>query len=281
MINRELLIERIDAAIAEDFVGALDVTTSATIPANQRCIAEFRTRKAGVVSGIDVAIVVIDRVCTGGYEILSRISNGNQVGAGVTVLKVAARTREMLVAERTALNFLSRLSGIATAANTWVAAISGTKAKIRDTRKTTPGWRDLEKYAVLCGGGVNHRLNLAESALIKDNHIAAVGGITAAVAAIKNHFPGILIEVEIDRLDQLEDAISAGVQEVLLDNMTPEQCREAVRITNGRVKLEASGGISLDRVREYAESGVDYIAVGAITHSAPILDIGLDISEVK
>jgi nicotinate-nucleotide pyrophosphorylase (carboxylating) len=281
MINRELLIERIDAAIAEDFVGALDVTTSATIPATQRCIAEFRTRKAGVVSGIDVAIVVIDRVCTGGYEILSRISDGNQVGAGVTVLKVAARTREMLVAERTALNFLSRLSGIATAANTWVAAISGTKAKIRDTRKTTPGWRDLEKYAVLCGGGVNHRLNLAESALIKDNHIAAVGGITAAVAAIKNHFPGILIEVEIDRLDQLEDAISAGVQEVLLDNMTPEQCREAVRITNGRVKLEASGGISLDRVREYAESGVDYIAVGAITHSAPILDIGLDISEVK
>jgi nicotinate-nucleotide pyrophosphorylase (carboxylating) len=281
MINRELLIERIDAAIAEDFVGALDVTTSATIPATQRCIAEFRTRKAGVVSGIDVAIVVIDRVCTGGYEILSRISDGNQVGAGVTVLKVAARTREMLVAERTALNFLSRLSGIATAANTWVAAISGTKAKIRDTRKTTPGWRDLEKYAVLCGGGVNHRLNLAESALIKDNHIAAVGGITAAVAAIKNHFPGIFIEVEIDRLDQLEDAISAGVQEVLLDNMTPEQCREAVRITNGRVKLEASGGISLDRVREYAESGVDYIAVGAITHSAPILDIGLDISEVK
>lgn len=281
MIDRDLLIARIDAAIAEDFVGALDVTTSATIPATQRCIAEFRTRKAGVVSGIDVAIVVIDRVCTGGYEILSRISDGNQVGAGVTVLKVAARTREMLVAERTALNFLSRLSGISTAASTWVEAISGTKAKIRDTRKTTPGWRDLEKYAVLCGGGVNHRLNLAESALIKDNHIAAVGGITAAVAAIKNHFPGIFIEVEIDRLDQLEDAISAGVQEVLLDNMTPEQCREAVRITNGRVKLEASGGISLDRVREYAESGVDYIAVGAITHSAPILDIGLDISEVK
>lgn len=281
MIDRDLLIARIDDAIAEDFVGALDVTTAATIPANQRCVAEFRTRKAGVVSGIDVAIVVIDRVCTGGYEILSRISDGNQVGAGVTVLKVAARTREMLVAERTALNFLSRLSGISTAASTWVEAISGTKAKIRDTRKTTPGWRDLEKYAVLCGGGVNHRLNLAESALIKDNHIAAVGGITAAVAAIKNHFPGILIEVEIDRLDQLEDAISAGVQEVLLDNMTPEQCREAVRITNGRVKLEASGGISLDRVREYAEAGVDYIAVGAITHSAPILDIGLDISEVK
>jgi nicotinate-nucleotide pyrophosphorylase (carboxylating) len=281
MINRELLIERIDAAIAEDFVGALDVTTAATIPATQRCIAEFRTRKPGVISGIDIAIVVIDRVCTSGYEVLSRISDGNRVGADVTVLKIAAHTREMLVAERTALNFLSRLSGISTAANTWVEAISGTKAKIRDTRKTTPGWRDLEKYAVLCGGGVNHRLNLAESALIKDNHIAAVGGITAAVAAIKNHFPGILIEVEIDRLDQLEEAISAGVAEVLLDNMTPEQCREAVDFTNGRVKLEASGGISLEQVRDYAESGVDYIAVGAITHSAPILDIGLDISEVK
>ena len=281
MINRELLIERIDAAIAEDFVGALDVTTAATIPATQRCIAEFRTRKPGVISGIDIAIVVIDRVCTSGYEVLSRISDGNRIGADVTVLKIAAHTREMLVAERTALNFLSRLSGISTAANTWVEAISGTKAKIRDTRKTTPGWRDLEKYAVLCGGGVNHRLNLAESALIKDNHIAAVGGITAAVAAIKNHFPGILIEVEIDRLDQLEEAISAGVAEVLLDNMTPEQCREAVDFTNGRVKLEASGGISLEQVRDYAESGVDYIAVGAITHSAPILDIGLDISEVK
>jgi len=281
MINRELLIERIDAAIAEDFVGALDVTTAATIPATQRCIAEFRTRKPGVISGIDIAIVVIDRVCTSGYEVLSRISDGNRVGADVTVLKIAAHTREMLVAERTALNFLSRLSGISTAANTWVEAISGTKAKIRDTRKTTPGWRDLEKYAVLCGGGVNHRLNLAESALIKDNHIAAVGGITAAVAAIKNHFPGILIEVEIDRLDQLGEAISAGVAEVLLDNMTPEQCREAVDFTNGRVKLEASGGISLEQVRDYAESGVDYIAVGAITHSAPILDIGLDISEVK
>ena len=281
MINRELLIERIDAAIAEDFVGALDVTTAATIPATQRCIAEFRTRKPGVISGIDIAIVVIDRVCTSGYEVLSRISDGNRVSADVTVLKIAAHTREMLVAERTALNFLSRLSGISTAANTWVEAISGTKAKIRDTRKTTPGWRDLEKYAVLCGGGVNHRLNLAESALIKDNHIAAVGGITAAVAAIKNHFPGILIEVEIDRLDQLEEAISAGVAEVLLDNMTPEQCREAVDFTNGRVKLEASGGISLEQVRDYAESGVDYIAVGAITHSAPILDIGLDISEVK
>lgn len=281
MIDREQLIERIDAAIAEDYVGALDVTTAATIPPTQRCIAEFRTRKPGVIAGIDIAIIVIDRVCTSGYEILSRISDGNHVGADVAVLKISARTREMLVAERTALNFLSKLSGIATATNTWVEAISGTKAKIRDTRKTTPGWRDLEKYAVLKGGGMNHRLNLAESALIKDNHIAAVHGIAPAVKAVKNQFPGILIEVEIDRLDQLEEAIAAGVDEVLLDNMTPEQCREAVRITNGLVKLEASGGISLDKVRSYAESGVDYIAVGAITHSAPILDIGLDLSEVK
>jgi nicotinate-nucleotide pyrophosphorylase (carboxylating) len=187
----------------------------------------------------------------------------------------------MLVAERTALNFLSKLSGISTATSNWVSAISGTNAKIRDTRKTTPGWRDLEKYAVLMGGGVNHRLNLAESALLKDNHIAAVGGIEPAVRAIKAQYPGIRIEVEIDRLDQLAEAISAGVDEVLLDNMTPEQCSEAVRLTSGRVKLEASGGITLESVRKYAESGVDYIAVGAITHSAPILDIGLDISEVK
>lgn len=280
MIDRELLIQRIDAAIAEDYVGKVDVTTAPTIPFTQRCIAEFRTRKAGVISGIDVAIVVLDRVCTSGYEILSRVSDGNVVGADVTILKVAANTREMLVAERTALNFLSKLSGISTATHRWVEAIAGTNAKIRDTRKTTPGWRDLEKYAVVRGGGVNHRLNLAESALIKDNHIAAVGGITSAVSAIKRQFPGIHIEVEIDRIDQLEEAISAGVNEVLLDNMAPEQCKEAVRIASGRVKLEASGGITLESVRAYAESGVDFIAVGAITHSAPILDIGLDISEV-
>ena len=281
MIDKALLISRIDAAIAEDFVGNVDVTTGPTIPLSQRCTAEFRTRKSGVISGIDIAIVVLDRVCKSGYEVISRISDGNQVGANVTVLKVSALTREMLVAERTALNFLSKLSGISTATSNWVAAISGTNAKIRDTRKTTPGWRELEKYAVLMGGGVNHRLNLAESALLKDNHIAAVGGIEPAVRAIKAQYPGIRIEVEIDLLDQLAEAISAGVDEVLLDNMTPDQCSEAVRLTAGRVKLEASGGITLESVRKYAESGVDYIAVGAITHSAPILDIGLDISEVK
>jgi nicotinate-nucleotide pyrophosphorylase (carboxylating) len=280
MIDRQLLIERIDRAIAEDFVGSVDVTTAPTIPATQRCIAEFRTRKSGVVSGIDVAIVVLDRVCKSGYEVLSRLSDGNGVGKDVTVLKVSALTREMLVAERTALNFLSRLSGISSATHIWVEAIAGTRAKIRDTRKTTPGWRDLEKYAVRMGGGVNHRLNLAESALIKDNHIAAVGGITEAVAAIKTEFPHVLIEVEIDRLDQLAEAIAAGADEVLLDNMSPEQCAQAVVTNQGRVKLEASGGITLDTVREYAQTGVDFIAVGAITHSAPILDIGLDLSEV-
>ena len=227
-----------------------------------------------------MAIVVLDRVCKGGYEIISRISDGNAVGKDVTILKVSALTRELLVAERTALNFLSRLSGISSATRIWAEAIAGTQAKIRDTRKTTPGWRDLEKYAVLCGGGVNHRLNLAESALIKDNHIAAVGGITHAVRAIRSQFPDLLIEVEIDRIDQLEEAITSGVAEVLLDNMTPEQCAQAVAINAGRVKLEASGGITLETVRSYAEAGVDFIAVGAITHSAPILDIGLDISEV-
>lgn len=281
MIDRQSLISRVDQAIAEDYVGNLDVTTAPTIPLTQRCIAEFRTRKGGVVSGIDIAIVVLDRVCKGGYEILSRISDGNVIGKDVTVLKVSALTRELLVAERTALNFLSRLSGISTATHTWVEAIAGTKAKIRDTRKTTPGWRDLEKYAVLKGGGVNHRLNLAESALIKDNHIAAVGSITAAVKAIAMQSPGIVIEVEIDRLDQLEEAISAGADEVLLDNMTPQMCAQAVEINHGRVKLEASGGITLETVRSYADTGVDFIAVGAITHSAPILDIGLDLSEVS
>jgi nicotinate-nucleotide pyrophosphorylase (carboxylating) len=280
MIDRALLIQRIDAAIAEDFVGNVDVTSLPIIPSTQRAIGEFRTRRSGVVSGIDIAILVLDRVCKGGYEVRSRISDGNIVGKDVSVLKVTALTRELLVAERTALNFLSRLSGISTTTHTWVSAISGTSAKIRDTRKTTPGWRDLEKYAVVKGGGVNHRLNLAESALIKDNHIAAVGSITAAVRAIKAQFPEILIEVEIDHLEQLEEAITAGADEVLLDNMSPEQCALAVKINNSRVRLEASGGISLETVRAYAQTGVDFIAVGAITHSAPILDIGLDITEV-
>jgi nicotinate-nucleotide pyrophosphorylase (carboxylating) len=280
MIDRQLLIERIDRAIAEDFVGNVDVTTAPTIPVNQRCIAEFRTRKSGVVSGIDIAIVVLDRVCKDGFEVLARLSDGNVVGKDVVVLKVSALTCEVLVAERTALNFLSRLSGISSATHLWVEAIAGTNAKIRDTRKTTPGWRDVEKYAVQMGGGINHRLNLSESALIKDNHIAAVGGITEAVSAIKSEFPHILIEVEIDRLDQLPEAIAAGANEVLLDNMSPNQCAQAVAINQGRVRLEASGGITLATVREYAQTGVDFIAVGAITHSAPILDIGLDISEV-
>jgi nicotinate-nucleotide pyrophosphorylase (carboxylating) len=175
------------------------------------------------------------------------------------------------------LNFLGHLSGIATATRTWVDEISGTGAAIRDTRKTTPGLRALEKYAVRCGGGVNHRMSLSDAALVKDNHVLAAGGVTQAFNLVRETFPGVPVEVEVDSMGQLDDVLLAGADLVLLDNFTTEQMREAVTRTQGRARLEASGGLSFDVAREVAETGVDYLAVGALTHSAPVLDIGADL----
>jgi len=193
------------------------------------------------------------------------------------LLSVSGNTRAILLAERTALNFFSHLSGIATLTSAWVKEMAGTKCQVRDTRKTTPGMRVLEKYAVRMGGGTNHRMTLSDAALIKDNHIAAAGGVVAAFAKVRALYPNSEIEIEVDTLEQLREVLPQRPDLVLLDNMSPAHCREAVTLVNGACKLEASGGIAIDNARAYAESGVDYIAIGALTHSAPVFDIGLDL----
>jgi nicotinate-nucleotide pyrophosphorylase (carboxylating) len=197
------------------------------------------------------------------------------------LITAQGNTRKLLLAERTALNYLTHLSGISTTTNKWVQAVAGTKCVIRDSRKTTPGLRSLEKFAVRMGGATNHRLSLSAEGLIKDNHIIASGGITAAFKALKEKFPGKPIEIEVDSLEQLTQAIAAGAQLVLLDNMDPELCKQAVALVAGKCKLEASGGITLENAKAFADTGVDYLAIGALTHSAPALDIALDFRKGK
>jgi nicotinate-nucleotide pyrophosphorylase (carboxylating) len=271
MIDYEL----VKAALAEDLAGGVDVTSVATIAAEAELQAEFVARDSGVVAGIEMAKAVLTEVGVAGIEIL--VADGASVHAGDVLIKVSGNARAILLAERTALNFLGHLSGIATLTNKWVAAIAGTNCEIRDTRKTTPGWRELEKFAVRMGGGTNHRMSLSDAALIKDNHIAAAGGVKAAFNAVRSAFPTAPIEIEVDTLEQLAEVLPLKPDLVLLDNMTPEQCRAAVSLVAGQIKLEASGGITLDLARSYAETGVDYLAIGALTHSAKNFDIGLDV----
>ena len=271
MINYDL----VKAALAEDLAGGVDVTSVATIAADAQLKAEFVARESGVVVGIEMAKAVLTEVGVAGIEIL--VQDGASVIAGDVLIKVSGNARAILLAERTALNFLGHLSGIATLTNQWVNAIAGTKCEIRDTRKTTPGWRELEKFAVHMGGGTNHRMSLSDAALIKDNHIAAAGGVKAAFNAVRSAFPSAPIEIEVDTLEQLAEVLPLKPDLVLLDNMTPEQCRAAVSLVAGQTKLEASGGITLDKARSYAETGVDYLAIGALTHSAKNFDIGLDV----
>jgi len=268
-------LDLIKAALAEDLAGGDDITSVATIDAKATAKADFTARKSGVSAGIEVAEAVLREV---GLTEIKRVKNdGDQVNAGDVLLSVSGNTRAILLAERTALNFFSQLSGVATLTSAWVKEVAGTKCQVRDTRKTTPGMRVLEKYAVRMGGGTNHRMNLSDAALIKDNHIAAAGGVVEAFAKVRALYPDSEIEIEVDTLDQLRDVLSQKPDLVLLDNMSPAQCTEAVAIVNGVCKLEASGGISLENARAYAKSGVDYIAIGALTHSAPVFDIGLDL----
>ena len=263
-------------AIAEDLAGGVDITSTATIPEEQISTAEFVSRKAGVIAGIDVAIRVLHTV--GIADIDTPIHDGERVTPGRTILVARGSTRKLLLAERTALNFLTHLSGIATETSRWVDAIAGTSCQIRDTRKTTPGWRLLEKAAVRSGGGVNHRLSLSDAALVKDNHVVAAGGVLQAFELVRQKYPNTEIEVEVDNLEQLREVLVGNPDLILLDNMSPELCREAVAIVAGRTKLEASGGIDLESALAYAQSGVDYLAIGALTHSAKALDIGLDLT---
>jgi len=271
MINYDL----VKAAIAEDLAGGVDVTSVATIAADAELKAEFVARESGVVVGIEMAKAVLTEVGVAGIEVL--VQDGASVKAGDVLIKVTGNARAILLAERTALNFLGHLSGIATLTNQWVKAIAGTKCEIRDTRKTTPGWRELEKFAVHMGGGTNHRMSLSDAALIKDNHIAAAGGVKAAFIAVRSAFPTAPIEIEVDTLEQLAEVLPLKPDLVLLDNMTPEQCRAAVSLVAGQTKLEASGGITLDKARSYAETGVDFLAIGALTDSTKNFDIGLDV----
>ena len=268
-------LDLIKAALAEDLAGGIDVTSVSTISVDAELSAEFVARDSGVVAGIQMARGVLAEVGITNIEVL--VHDGASVNSGDVLIRVTGNARAILLAERTALNFLGHLSGIATLTNQWVSAIAGTKCEVRDTRKTTPGWRELEKYAVRMGGGTNHRMSLSDAALIKDNHIAAAGGVKEAFSAVRSSFPTAPIEIEVDSLEQLTEVLPLNPDLVLLDNMTPEQCLTAVSLVAGKTKLEASGGITLDQAREYAETGVDYIAIGALTHSAKNFDIGLDV----
>lgn len=264
-------------SLHEDVDERGDVTSLATIPADHVSVLELVSRSTGVVAGVPVAASVFQILCGNDADIEMVASDGDSVTSGSVILRVTGPTRAILQAERPSLNLVSHLSGIATATNQWVQVIAGTKAKVRDTRKTTPGLRFLEKYAVRAGGGVNHRMNLSDAALVKDNHVVAAGGVREAFELIKSRYPNIEVEVEVDSLDQLAEVVDAGADLVLLDNFTPEQMRTAVDQAAGRAKLEASGGLTIDTALEVAQTGVDYIAVGALTHSAPVLDIGADL----
>jgi nicotinate-nucleotide pyrophosphorylase (carboxylating) len=269
------------SAVGEDLLGGIDVTSAATIPADHRSTATFAAREPGVVAGLPVAAAVVEAVCgSAGSDFHQLVPDGSPVTEGANVADVTAPTRLLLTAERTALNLLCHLSGVATSTRRWVDALEGTRAVVRDTRKTTPGLRALEKYAVRCGGGSNHRMGLSDMALVKDNHVAAAGGVIEAFRRVRALEATIPVEIEVDSLEGLREAIGAGADEVLIDNFSPQDMRAAVAIRdelNPAVRLEASGGLTLDSARVVAETGVDYIAVGELTHSARVLDIGLDI----
>ena len=266
--------------IAEDLDGGVDVTSVATVPATQRAVLDLVARQSGTTAGVWVAAAVFDLHSEGDTVVEVHVPDGTDVDAGALLLSATGSTRDLLVCERTALNFFGHLSGVATTTRAWSRALEGTPAKVRDTRKTTPLLRKLEKYAVRCGGGVNHRMSLSDAALVKDNHIVAAGGVREAFAAVRQQFPGVPVEVEVDTLEQLHDVLDAGADLVLLDNFTTDELRQAVAINAGRARLEASGGLTFADARAVGETGVDFMAVGALTHSARVMDIGADLRSI-
>ena len=280
-LEPELVQALVDLAISEDLMGGTDVTSLATIPETQISELDLVTRSPGVIAGINIAALVFLSVANKKIEIELCVEDGKKVDAKTCLLTAKGSTIDLLTAERTALNFLGHLSGIATTTNKWVNEISGTNTKVRDTRKTTPGLRLLEKYAVKTGGGTNHRMSLNDQALIKDNHIVASGSIKSAVEKVKDKFPELEFEVEVDNLDQLNEALAVNTKLILLDNFSIDDLKKAVLAVSKKAKLEASGGITLENARKIAETGVDFLAVGALTHSAPVLDIGGDLRTVR
>ena len=279
-LDVEVLWDQIGTALREDLPrGKVDVTSTSTIPETARGEADFGAREPGVVAGLGVAALVFHAVMGDTVTVTDRLPDGTHVGAGDIVMRVAGPTRGLLIAERTALNFASHLSGIATATSHWVAALEGTRARVLDTRKTLPTLRALQKYAVRCGGGVNHRFSLSDLAMVKDNHVIAAGGVVPAFEAVRAAHPDVPVEVEVTDLGQLKELLDAGCERILLDNMSTELMADAVRLTAGRAVLEASGGLTLERAREVAETGVDFISVGALTHSVNVFDLGLDLRD--
>jgi nicotinate-nucleotide pyrophosphorylase (carboxylating) len=272
-----IYLERVVTAALEEDIGSGDITTALTVPENLGAVGVLLAKKAGIIAGLVVAQAAFRTVDV--YVALdSRVKEGDPVSAGSQIAIASGNARAILTAERVALNFLQRMSGIATLTSRFVSQVAHTEARIIDTRKTTPGLRALEKYAVRLGGGHNHRFGLFDGILIKDNHIAATGGVKQAVEFAKRNAPHPLkVEVEVTNLDELQQAISAEADAVLLDNMSCDMMRQAVEIGQGKVTFEASGGVSLDNVREIAETGVDLISIGALTHSAPALDISLEL----
>ncbi|OBB32736.1 nicotinate-nucleotide diphosphorylase (carboxylating) [Mycolicibacterium peregrinum] len=270
----------ITRALEEDLRYGPDITTLATVDADAMTTAAVVNREPGVVAGVDIGLLVLDELLgADGYRVIDRVEDGARLDAHSAILTVEAPTRGLLTAERTMLNLMCHLSGIATATAAWVDAVAGTNAKIRDTRKTLPGLRALQKYAVRVGGGVNHRMGLGDAALIKDNHVAAAGSVLAALKAVRAEAPDLPCEVEVDSLEQLDEVLAADVELVLLDNFPVWQTQIAVQRRDTRspkTLLESSGGLSLDSAAEYAGTGVDYLAIGALTHSVRVLDIGLD-----
>lgn len=270
--------ELVAAALAED-VPTEDVTSAATIAEDTRVVADFNAREPGVVAGLGIAELTFRMVLGGDVQVGHRTPDGTTVAAGEAVLTLTGPARGLLTAERVALNIACHLSGIATHTADWVAALEGTRARVLDTRKTLPGLRALQKYAVTCGGGVNHRFSLSDRAMVKDNHVIAAGGVVAAYDRVRQAHPDLRVEVEVTDLEDLGALLEAGCTEILLDNMTPETMAAAVRIAGGRATLEASGGLTLARAREVAETGVDFVSVGALTHSVTVFDLGMDVRD--
>lgn len=274
-------IERIVRNALDEDLGPdrLDVTSVATVPEDQFDTAELVARADGVVAGLPVAAAVFDVLSDGAAEFVTYVKEGTEVRRDDRLATVSGPTRTLLGAERTALNLLCRMSGVATHTRAWVAALRGTKAQVLDTRKTTPGLRILDKYAVRVGDGANKRMGLYDVALIKDNHKLVAGGVAAAYRRVREVFPTLPVQVEVTTVDEALEAVAAGADFLLCDNMATDRLREVVVAVAGRAELEATGGLTLEQAREYAETGVDYVSVGALTHSSPILDIALDLCE--
>lgn len=274
-LNPDEVEPLVRAALAEDLRGGEDVTSVATVT-DAPVTADVVARADGIVAGLAVAELTFT-LTAGDVALRPQVEDGDVVRRGDRLLTVTGPGRGLLTAERTALNLLCHLSGIATLTARWVAAVADSKAQIRDTRKTTPLLRSLEKYAVRCGGGVNHRMALSDAALVKDNHVAAAGGVVAAYRKVRERFPDLPVQVEVTTPEEAVDAVEAGADELLLDNMSTAEMRRAVELVAGRARLEASGGLTLDQATPVAATGVDYLSVGALTHSAPVLDIAVDI----